>query len=138
MRDKTLTAHSPFLLESILATLRRTPCQHPDSHYCAYCCSEAVGGEVHPVAAASATRAVRLQNLYRSTHHHRRQPCEEEELQAGGWGLACHALLDAHHLLRETVRVVAADILQPYRGACAAIHRYVHPLVYHRDIVKRR
>lgn len=53
-------------------------------------------------------------------------------------GLACHALLDAHHLLRETARVVVADILQPYRGACAAIHRYVHPLVYHRDIVKRR
>lgn len=35
MRDKTLTAHSPFLLESIRATLRRTPYQYPDSHYCA-------------------------------------------------------------------------------------------------------
>ena len=35
MREKSLTAHSPFLLESIRATLRRTPYQPPDSHYCA-------------------------------------------------------------------------------------------------------
>lgn len=81
--------------------------------------SNGVGKEIEPIATPSASRAVCLENLYQSAHHHRSEPCPEEQAARTGRG------------------AVAAQVFEPYHTTRSGIHHDMCPFVHKRHIVER-